>query len=87
MPLPHLPEVLAVTLIVDPPPAIVAIRDIIIEYKLGLEELLSSLGGHLANHHWPLEVYLLKRKFTFEGEKQKVAHMHAYICKHTYKRT
>lgn len=58
----HLPEVHAVALVEDPLPAVGAVGDGVLCDELGLEHLLCSLRGHLADHDRPLEIHLLQWK-------------------------
>lgn len=59
---PHLSKAFAVAFIKDPLPAVVAVGDQIFDHILGIEHLLGSLSCHLADHNWPLEVYLCRGK-------------------------
>lgn len=54
----YLPELSAVTIIVNPFSVIIAVGDGKGFHILGLKRLLSSLYGHLADHNWSLEVHL-----------------------------
>lgn len=58
----HLPQVHAVTLIEDPPPAVCTVGDKVLCDELGLEHFPGSLCGHLADHHRPLEIHLSRLK-------------------------
>ena len=68
----------AVSLVIGPLPAVGAVGNGVVEDILGPEHLLSSLGGHLADHHRPLEVHLRGK------EHRRVTDGNWYTC-HTDK--
>lgn len=78
----HLPQVPAVAFIEDPPPPVGAVRDRVLDHKLGLEHLLGSLCGHLADHNWPLEVHLVKPTGSGLPVQQTSAHMQLLHLQH-----